>query len=146
MAKTKNLQFAKEFEALYKDIYTHAMRRVRDKRHRLSPATIGFLNHLAMTGPMTLSELAVHFDRAQSILSEMIDHLETKSFVEKQKDPDDGRKSLIWLTELGQTALSEAQTVLDIDKLAFAAQHLAPEEQVQLANLLGDLRATLSKR
>lgn len=145
MNEKSNIAFAQAFETLYRDFYALAMRRVRDKRRRYSPSSIGFLNHLAITGPMTLAELTIHFDRAPSTLSEMVAHLEDKGLVEKQKDPSDGRRSLIWLTQAGQTALSEAQTVLDIYQLASASAKLDPQDQEKLLDLLNTLRSGLSK-
>ncbi|MCZ4271610.1 MarR family winged helix-turn-helix transcriptional regulator [Maritalea porphyrae] len=146
MDEKPNIAFAQAFELLYRDFYALAMRRVRDKRQRLSPSSVGFLNHLAITGPMTLAELTVHFDRAPSTLSEMVSHMEAKGLVEKQKDPSDGRRSMIWLTQTGQTALREAQTVLDIDQLALASARLEPQDQETLLKLLNVFRNELSNK
>lgn len=146
MTDHKSQAFAKEFELLYREIYARSVRRVRDKRHRLSPTTVGFLSHLAMTGPMTLSELSIHFDRAQSTLSEMVEHLCAKAYIERQREPNDGRRFLIWLTKEGQLALREAQTVLDLNQLASAGELLSQKDQTALISLLGALHSNLSKQ
>lgn len=67
--------FADRFAQARQDVYLHAVRRVRDKRERLTRETAAFLLHLAEAGPMTLTELSRHLDRAPSTLSEMVDHL-----------------------------------------------------------------------
>lgn len=64
--------FVNRFESLYRDTYLHAVRRIVDKRARLSPEATGFLLHLVATGPVSLAELARHTGRAQSTLSEMV--------------------------------------------------------------------------
>ena len=58
MAAMDPADFARRFETAYGDIYLLAVRRVRDKRERLSPETTAFLLHLAEAGPMSLTELS----------------------------------------------------------------------------------------
>jgi DNA-binding MarR family transcriptional regulator len=124
--------FAAEFEDLFRATYRAAVRRVRDKRERLSPETIALLDHLAAAGPLTAGELARHVDRAPSTLSEMVDHLVDKGLLTRDRDPTDARRSLIWLTDDGQDALIEARNVLDLDILARAGADLTPEQRQAL--------------
>jgi len=124
--------FAAEFEDLFRATYRVAVRRVRDKRERLSPETVALLDHLAAAGPLTAGELARHVDRAPSTLSEMVEHLVDKALLARDRDPTDARRSLIWLTDAGQAALIEARNVLDLDVLARAAAELTPEQQQAL--------------
>lgn len=135
--------FASEFEELFRAVYRAAVRRVRDKRDRLSPETIGLLDHLAAAGPLTAGELAKHIDRAPSTLSEMVDHLVGKSLLARDRDPADARRSLIWLTNEGQAALLEARTVLDPALLASAADGLTPDQRRVLIETLRALVAQL---
>ncbi|UAL10549.1 MarR family winged helix-turn-helix transcriptional regulator [Caulobacter segnis] len=124
--------FAAEFEDLFRATYRVAVRRVRDKRERLSPETVALLDHLAAAGPLTAGELARHVDRAPSTLSEMVEHLVDKALLARDRDPTDARRSLIWLTDAGQAALIEARNVLDLDVLARAAAELTPEQRQAL--------------
>jgi DNA-binding MarR family transcriptional regulator len=124
--------FAAEFEDLFRATYRAAVRRVRDKRERLSPETTALLDHLAATGPLTAGELARHVDRAPSTLTEMVDHLVDKGLLTRDRDPADARRSLIWLTDEGQAALIEARNVLDLDVLARAGAELSPEQRQAL--------------
>jgi len=71
MAAMDTDAFARRFELAYRDLYLRAVRRVRDKRDRLTAETTAFLLHLAEAGPMSLTELARHMGRAQSTTSEM---------------------------------------------------------------------------
>jgi DNA-binding MarR family transcriptional regulator len=121
--------FASEFEDLFRATYRAAVRRVRDKRERLSPETVALLDHLAAAGPLTAGELARHIDRAPSTLSEMVDHMVDKGLLTRDRDPTDARRSLIWLTNDGQAALLEARTVLDLARLATAAGGLTADQR-----------------
>jgi len=127
--------FAKDFESLFRAVYVTAVRRVRDKRERLSPETVALLDHLAASGPLTSSELSRHIERAPSTLSEMVDHLVEKGLLTRDRDPLDARRSLIWLTDDGQAALTEAREVLDHDLLAKAGERLTPEQRDALLDL-----------
>ena len=118
-------EFAAAFEDLFRSAYLRAVRRVRDKRERLTPETVAVLDHLAMSGPLTPGELARHLDRAPSTLSEMLDHLLAKGLLERDRDPGDARKSLIWLSSAGRAALIEARQVLDPAIVARAAAALS---------------------
>jgi DNA-binding MarR family transcriptional regulator len=137
--------FTTRFEALYRETYLRMVRRIADKRARLSPETTGLLMHLTATGPVTLSELARHTDRAQSTMSEMVAALTKKGLIEVDPDPEDRRRHLIWLSPEGQEALSKALKVLDSDKLAQAASALSAEEREIFTGLWARLLSPPSK-
>ena len=137
--------FAQRFAAIYGDLYHLAVRRVRDKRERLSPETTAFLLHLAQGGPMSLGELSKHLSRAASTLSEMVDHLEAKSLVQRQPDEADRRRSLIWLTLEGRERLADALSVLDDDHLTRAAARLEADDRQTLIQLMENLTQALRK-
>ncbi len=137
--------FTTRFEALYRETYLRMVRRIADKRARLSPETTGLLMHLTATGPVTLSELARHTDRAQSTMSEMVASLTRKGLLEVDPDPEDRRRHLIWLSPEGQEALSEALKVLDSAKLSRAASALTAEEREIFTGLWARLLSPPSK-
>jgi DNA-binding MarR family transcriptional regulator len=108
---------------------------VRDKRDLMSDESLAFLSHLAASGPLTLTEMSRHFDRAPSTLSEMVEGLVRKGWLTRDRDPEDGRKHLIWLSEEGQAALKAASQVLDEGELIAAAAKLSPEEREMFITL-----------
>lgn len=128
-------EFADRFEDLFRTTYGRAVRRVRDKRDRLSAETVALLDHMAAAGPMTATELARHIDRAPSTLSEMLHHLEAKRLVARDRDPADARRALIWLSDEGRAALAESRSVLDAAILASAAAGLSPGDRDRLVAL-----------
>jgi hypothetical protein len=57
---------AERFAGLFRAIYLTFHRR-DGPRNELSGASRAVLQHLAMSGPLTVGEAAVHLDRAQSV-------------------------------------------------------------------------------
>jgi len=96
------------------------------------------LEHLALAGPLTIGEAAAHLRRAQSVVSEVVSHLERQRLLERESDPADRRRTLVWLTEAGQTTLRRQREVLSEELLAGALGRMPPE---QVGALLGALRA-----
>lgn len=135
--------FAERFAQAHQDIYLHAVRRVRDKREQLTRETAAFLLHLAEAGPMTLTELSRHLNRAPSTLSEMVDHLAAKDLVRREPDPEDGRRALIWLTANGREVQAREMYALDRDHLSRAAARLGPEQRARLTEALAELISAL---
>lgn len=116
--------FAREFGALYRELYRVAVRRIDDGRDKVSAETTAVLLHLAQAGPMTLSEMAQHFGRAMSTLSAKVAALEAQGWLARQPDPTDARRAEIWLSPAGRAVLDEALQVLDTSRLAHAAARL----------------------
>ena len=134
-------QFAREFGALYRELYALAVRRTDDARHGLSAEAASLLLHLAQAGPSTLSELAQHLGRALSTLSAKVSALEADGLLARQRDDGDSRRSLIWLSPAGRSELARALDVLDSPRLAAAAARLPA---VQRAQIIDGLRALVA--
>ena len=137
--------FARRFEALFRETYLRAVRRIADKRARLSPETTGLLMHLSATGPVPVSALAQHTGRAQSTMSEMVAALFRKGLLETDPDPEDARRHLVWLSPAGQAALQEALQVLDRARLARAASALADGDREAILTTWTRFNRALSK-
>jgi DNA-binding MarR family transcriptional regulator len=90
------------------------------------------LEHLALAGPLTVGEAAAHMRRAQSVMSEIVTHLERDGLLERESDPADRRRTLIWLTPGGHEALRRDRAVLEADLLARAMDRLPPGQADEL--------------
>jgi DNA-binding MarR family transcriptional regulator len=90
------------------------------------------LQHLAMAGPLTVTEAAAHFGRAQSVVSETIDGLCAKHLLERMPDARDRRRTLVWLTDEGHAFLTSERRVLDDERLARAMARLSATERTAL--------------
>jgi DNA-binding MarR family transcriptional regulator len=122
---------ATEFAELFPATYLHFHVR-RAKRSDLGAPSRAVLTHLALSGPLTVTEAARHMNRAQSVMSEMLLALERKQWVTRFPDARDRRRTLVWLTEAGQERLAADRRVLDTDRLATALSAMTPSERKQL--------------
>ena len=135
--------FARQFGQLYRELYQRAVRRIDDPRDALSAETTALLLHLAQGGPMTLSELSRHFDRALSTLSAKVSALEDQGLLARQRDEADARRALIWLSPAGREQLLQALEVLDTPLLASAAASMPAQQRSALLAGLQSLIAAL---
>jgi len=128
---------AREFAELFRAVYLTFHRR-DGPRSQLPNASLAVLEHLALAGPLTIGEAAAHLRRAQSVVSEIVSHLVRQGLLERERDPADRRRTLIWLTPAGQAALHRQRGVLSAGLLADALSRMHPD---QAEALLGALRA-----
>jgi DNA-binding MarR family transcriptional regulator len=134
---------ATRFEFLFRQTFALAARRVRDKREIVSTETLALLEHMAALGPATLTELTAHLDRAPSTLSEMLEPLIARGWVERDRDPQDGRRYLLWLSPLGQSIRIEQQRVLDLKRISAALDALPAPARDDLFTALTALNTAL---
>jgi DNA-binding MarR family transcriptional regulator len=116
---------AERFAELFRAVYLTFHRRDRP-RSELPGASRAVLEHLALAGPLTIGEAAAHMRRAQSVISEIVTHLERDGLLEREVDPGDRRRTLIWLTPDGHEVLRRDRDVLGIDLLACSMARLPP--------------------
>jgi DNA-binding MarR family transcriptional regulator len=125
-------QAAEQFAGLFRAVYLTFHRR-DGPRGQLAGASRAVLEHLALAGPLTVGEAAAHLSRAQSVVSEIVSHLERQGMLERESDPVDRRRTLIWLTALGHDTLRRDREVLSVDLLARALSRL-PAAQADALN------------
>jgi len=122
---------AERFAALFRALYLTYHRR-DGPRSDLPGASRAVLTHLAVAGPLTVGEAAVHLGRAQSVVSEIVDGLARKGLLERERDPADRRRTLVWLTGEGQELLRRDGEVLAVDALAEALGRMPAETRAHL--------------
>jgi DNA-binding MarR family transcriptional regulator len=129
---------AAEFCELYPAAYLRFCRRHDDAASgtRLTPQQEAVLRHLAMSGPLTVGEMARHFARAQSVVSEIVDGLESKGLLERMRDERDRRRTLVWLTDAAREALARRNEVLDPARVARAMRRLTAAGRRSLVRAL----------
>jgi DNA-binding MarR family transcriptional regulator len=120
--------FAHSFPAVYLRFH-----RRDEKGSQVPTASRAVLQHLALSGPVTVGELCDHLDRAQSVVSDIVAHLELKGLVERQDDPDDRRRRLVWLSPGGRNFLQHDQEILSVELLRSAIAEMAPADRAALA-------------
>ena len=138
------MQAGQAFAELFGAVFLHFHRR-GPKRSLLTPQSWAVLQHLEMTGPLTVTEAALHMDRAQSVMSEIIDGLEKKGLLARMRDTRDRRRVLVWLTDVGRTAMATQRQVLCAERLERAFARLRDEQRTSLlAGLEALIAATTS--
>jgi DNA-binding MarR family transcriptional regulator len=118
---------AERFAELFRAVYLTFHRRDRP-RSELTGASRAVLEHLALAGPLTIGEAAAHMRRAQSVISDIVTHLERDGLLERETDPADRRRTLIWLAPAGHEVLRREREVLGVELLAGAMSRLPPDQ------------------
>jgi DNA-binding MarR family transcriptional regulator len=101
-------------EELLEDVSAHLLQRaslvtrllVRQSRGEISRTEGGVLNALT-AGPCRITELAELEGLAQPTMTVLVRRLEEKGWVERDRQPDDGRVVLMSITEAGHAALEQ---------------------------------------
>jgi DNA-binding MarR family transcriptional regulator len=98
----------------------------RRTAHDVPAATLRLLSQVEELGPVTISQLA-HADRcSQPAMSGAVQNLTDKGWAVKRTNPDDGRSSLVALTDAGRSMLAEARRkngALVAERLLLTGQH-----------------------
>ena len=101
----------------------------------LSARQVGILTLVTELAPMTQKALADALRIDRTTMVALLDDLEAKGYVERQRHPRDRRAFLVHPTESGRTAKVEAVRILDEQQRRFLAP-LTPAETRQLTDLL----------
>jgi DNA-binding MarR family transcriptional regulator len=125
-------RLASDFTDLFSQVYLRFHRRRGKRDVRMTAQQWSVLQHLAMAGPLTIGECTQHLGRAQSVVSEIVDGLESKGLLERMRDTRDKRRVLVWLTDEAHAVIARERQVLDLERLARVAAKLSPSEQKSL--------------
>jgi DNA-binding MarR family transcriptional regulator len=118
---------------LYPRIYFAChTRHVRDPESGagLSVHQVSILDHLSMTDPTSLAELAAHMGVTPSTMSLAVDRLEEDGHVRRARDRRDARRLRLLLTAKGKR-IREAHSVLDSEKVRAMLTQLSAREKAE---------------
>jgi DNA-binding MarR family transcriptional regulator len=65
----------------------------------LAPRHLSLLSYLLMDGPMSVNQLAARLEVAPTTVSLMVSDLSRQGVVERQADPNDGRRTIVSITQ-----------------------------------------------
>jgi DNA-binding MarR family transcriptional regulator len=116
------------FPAIYRRLHS------RFDVARVGVQAAALLSHLEMAGPLTVGETAAHLDRAQSVVSAIVDALEERGLVARMRDARDRRRTLVWLTAEGRAFRARAAEVLSRERLGPAVAAMAPGDRRALVD------------
>ena len=116
----------------YSRLYLFFYRRRDPRGYRPRPEALAVMEHLSATGPLTVTEAALHLDRSQSSVSELIDRLVQRGLLERIADERDRRRTLVWLSQVGRELLEAERHVLNAKLVARALELMPPKQREHL--------------
>ncbi|HEY8372358.1 MAG TPA: MarR family transcriptional regulator [Pseudonocardiaceae bacterium] len=111
----------------------HAQAAKRDL-NELERATYSLLTHLAEEGPLRSGALAERCHLDPSTVSRQVAHLVQAGLVERRADPEDGRATLLVVTEAGHARLERGQQ-LRVRAFAHILRDWSPAERRRFVEL-----------
>jgi DNA-binding MarR family transcriptional regulator len=129
------------FMRLFSEAYALLHRRRHADDPNLTVEGRALLMHLAWSGPLTIGDLALHVDRAQSVISESVTVLESHGLLARVRDPRDRRRTLVWITDRANEWLSQEREPLDSQKIAAVFEAMSPALRSQLLETFEDFIA-----
>jgi len=109
------------------DIYSHKL----NTEYRITGPQLICLYSIVKDGPLTLSYLSKHYSLSASTITGIIDRLEAKGLIERQRNNPDRRKIMITSTEAGIELVANAPSPLQ-DRLTEAISNLPALEQAAI--------------
>lgn len=97
-------------------------------RTDLSVSAMFAINRVRREGPLRLTTLAAKEGISQPSMTQLITRLERQGFLTRTADPEDGRVTLVGITEVGQDALADRRR-LRRERLGELLETLTPGEQ-----------------
>lgn len=126
-------------------VIARTARRLRQEAGgELSPSQTAALATIDRHGPLTPSELAVRERIQRPTVTRIVTHLEEAGLVQRTRDPQDGRSSLVALTPAGHDLLARGRTRKDA-YLARRLRELDAEERATLQRAAAILERLLEE-
>jgi DNA-binding MarR family transcriptional regulator len=108
---------------------------VRRIPREVSLTAISTLATLERTGPRRITDLAVVQGISQPSTTSLVSTLERAGYVERRRDPSDGRAALVALTAEGRRTLRDRRRA-GTESVAALLDKLTPEESARLVAIL----------
>ncbi len=108
-------------------------------------SVLGYLARAEPAGRMPLTELQARMRvrYSQPGLSRLVQRMEAEGVLARRADPDDGRATVVELTEAGRTRLQRADVVYRAALVEHFARHVDPDTATELVHLLRPLATGL---
>ena len=110
---------------------TRANTEQRLAEHEISGLQLGVMHALTFDGSATLSELSRKFILDPSTLVPVVDGLEKKQLISRERDPNDRRRFPLSITEQGRAILNAVDFIGDDSPLLLGLQTM-DESEVQI--------------
>lgn len=127
---TSGLRILRAMRRIIRAVDIHS-RELNSQFHITAPQMI-CLYSVANQNSITLSQLAREVSLSASTVTGIVDRLESKGLVQRQRDGRDRRKIVLAITEAGQELTKAAPTLLQ-DRFSERLQKLPRQEQATIA-------------
>lgn len=104
-------------------------------RHGVSAPQLATLQELSRRSSLSIGELTRAVHLSQSTMTGILDRLERRGLVRRERSPEDKRRSHVRLTEAGDRLLAEAPPLLH-EEFIRRFNNLADWEQTQILSTL----------
>ena len=104
----------------------------------------GIMSRIADSGPQRLSALAHAFGLDPSTITRQVQSLESSGLLERSRDPQDRRASLLTLTQAGRDVLGSTRRQR-VQRLRDAMAAWSPEERLTFGRLLEDFNEAVGR-
>lgn len=111
------------------------IRRMRAQHRRFGLTQAAVVGRLDRCGTQSIGELASAERVRPQSMSQTLADLEADNFIERRPDAQDGRRTLVVLTDEGRAALLEDRALRE-GSLARSIEELAPAERALLADAI----------
>ena len=111
-------------------------------REGVSMAQVHILLTVQRQGEVTMSHLADVLNVSDSNATGMVDRMEERGFVVRDRVPEDRRVVVVRVTEAGQRLLREVDALSD-DLFRSVLERLAPDQLLGVGQAVADLRAAV---
>lgn len=138
-----DLRVLQAFRRIIRAIDLHSRKLAAD--HNITTPQLVALNVIASQVPLFTSELARHMHLSPSTVVGIIDRLESKDLIRRQRSRSDRRRVHLELTEAGRALVGAAPSPLQ-DRLVAALRTLPDAEQKEIALVLEKIVALMEAR
>jgi DNA-binding MarR family transcriptional regulator len=118
--------------------------RAREVHPELQPSTYLMLGHIREHGPLRPASMCASFDIDKAAISRQVQHLLELGLVDRTQDPEDGRATLLRLSDEGSRRMADvaAHRRKDLDE---RLADWSADDLVGFADELARYNATLSQ-
>jgi DNA-binding MarR family transcriptional regulator len=131
----------RELRMVYKSIQAHS--KIVEKKCGLSSAQLGMLHEIDTTPGMKVSQLASALTIHTSTCSNMLDKLEAKGLIRRDRQKADQRSVHLYITAAGKQVLADAPKPVQ-GKLTNALNNLNHDQLSALSTSLSNLISALN--
>lgn len=100
-------------------------------KHGLTTPQLMCLQHMLEQGPMTTGMLAQAVSLSPATVTGILDRMERRGLVTRERRPEDKRRVLVAITDVGRAAAEAAPSYL-AERLTKALEHLPEGERMEI--------------